>query len=74
MKKWFYQSIDAFKYLNTSIGCSFNFNQAGISSMVGSGTYHTAPGSYSKEYFIRCQDPYNNTNVGCGIDIKDVIL
>ena len=59
---------------NKTLGCGFDFNQKGISSMTGTGTFHTAPGSYSKEYFIRCTDSYNNTNVGCGINIKDLIL
>ena len=55
---------------NSSTGCSFNFDDSNISTMSGEGLAHTASYVINKDYYIRCSDIYNNTQMGCGIIIK----
>jgi hypothetical protein len=53
---------------NASVGCSFDFNNG--TAMDDVGKYHYATWSDNLDYFIKCQDGYNNTNLGCGVVIK----
>jgi hypothetical protein len=59
--------------MNESVGCSFNFYDENASVMeAGSdGKTHTIPWAANKDYYIKCSDIYNNTNLaGCAISLR----
>ena len=56
---------------NSSIGCSFNYESDNATLMEGINVVgHSAPWAINKDYFIKCRDIYNNTNLDCGIILR----
>jgi hypothetical protein len=60
---------------NSSIGCSFDFastlnENENIKTMSGITTLHTIGFTPNKNYYIKCQDSYGNTNGLCAIVVR----
>ena len=55
---------------NSSIGCSFIYDNNDSSLMIGTGTTHTTTWEAQKNYYIKCKDNFGNQNYDCGIIVK----
>jgi hypothetical protein len=60
------------KYIdNSTTGCNFNFDTDNSNLMENTANYHYATWNENKDYYIKCRDIYNNTNLNnCLIAIK----
>ena len=55
---------------NSSLGCFFNFDSDNSTLMTGEQTYHEGYWRYTENYYVKCQDKYNNTNLNCGVELR----
>lgn len=56
--------------INKSIGCDFDFSGNLSVLMIGETKTHTSAWIDNQEYYIKCQDKFENTNALCGIVIR----
>jgi hypothetical protein len=55
---------------DVSLACGFNFEGLNVTVFEGISRFHYTPWAEDKNYYIKCRDLYNNTNLGCGIMLK----
>ncbi len=55
---------------NSSKGCFFDFDLDNSTIMTGDERYHEGYWKYTENYYIKCRDQYNNTNLNCGIELR----
>jgi hypothetical protein len=55
---------------NSSLGCFFNFDEDNSTLMTGEQKYHEGYWRYTENYYIKCRDKFNNTNLNCGVQIR----
>jgi hypothetical protein len=55
---------------NSTLGCSFLYDEDDSVLMSGNQQYHEGYWKYTEDYYIKCRDKYNNTNLNCGAVIR----
>jgi hypothetical protein len=59
------------KYVtNSSLGCYFDFDEDNSTLMAGEEKYHEGYWRYTEDYYVKCRDKLNNTNLNCGVMLR----